>query len=65
MLRAAAHEARPPHEGWLGEIAGLEANLEAAKQKLQAMKQIASRHSVTLLGIPDFRESTRRISGPS
>jgi hypothetical protein len=50
--------------GWLGEIAGLEAALKAATQKLQAMKQIASRHGVTHLGMPDFRDSTGRASAP-
>jgi hypothetical protein len=52
-------------EGWLGEIAGLEATLEAAKQKLQVMKQIASRHGVTHLGMPGFRDSTGRVSAPA
>jgi integrase len=52
-------------EGWLGEIAGLEATLAAADQKLQTMKQIASRHRVTHLGMPDFRDSTGRASAPS
>jgi hypothetical protein len=41
-------------EGWLGEIAGLEATLEAANQKLQAVRQIASRHGLTHLGMPSF-----------
>jgi len=61
-LRARIAEAR--REGWLGEIAGLEATLAAADQKLQAMKQIASRHGVTHLGMPDFRDSTGRASPP-
>jgi hypothetical protein len=62
-LEARIAEAR--REGWPGEIAGLEASLEAAKQKLQAMNQIASRHGVTHLGMPDFRNSTGRASAPS
>ncbi|HEY5987985.1 MAG TPA: site-specific integrase, partial [Streptosporangiaceae bacterium] len=61
-LQARIAEAR--REGWLGEIAGLEASLAAADQKLQAMKQIASRHGVTHLGMPDFRDSTGRASPP-
>jgi hypothetical protein len=48
--------------GWPGKIVGLEATLAAADQKLQAMKQIASRHGVTHLGMPDFRDSTGRAS---
>lgn len=36
-LQARITEAR--REGWLGEIAGLEATLQAAEQKLQAMPQ--------------------------
>ncbi len=61
-LQARIAEAR--REGWLGEIAGLEATLAAAGQKLQSMKQIASRHGVTHLGMPDFRGSTGRASAP-
>ena len=60
-LQARITEAR--REGWLGEIAGLEATLEAAEQKLQAMRQIASRHAVTHLGMPDFRATVGRASG--
>jgi hypothetical protein len=61
-LQARIAEAR--REGWLGEIAGLEATLASADQKLQAMKQIASRHGVTHLGMPDFRGSAGRASAP-
>jgi integrase len=60
-LEARIAEAR--HEGWLGEIAGLEATLEAAKQKLQAMQQqITARHGVTRLGMPAFRDTVGRTS---
>jgi hypothetical protein len=59
-----ARIAEAHREGWLGEIAGLEATLAAADQKLQAMKQIASRHGVTHLGMPDFRTSVGRASTP-
>lgn len=59
-LEARIAEAR--REGWLGEIAGLEATLEAAKQKLQAMQQIAARHGVTRLGMPAFRDTVGRTS---
>ena len=59
-LEARIAEAR--REGWLGEIAGLEATLEAAKQKLRAMQQIAARHGVTNLGMPAFRDTVGRSS---
>jgi integrase len=57
-----ARIAEAHREGWLGEIAGLEATLAAADQKVQAMEQIASRHGVTHLGMPDFRDSIGRAS---
>lgn len=59
-LQARITEAR--REGWLGEIAGLEATLEAATQKLQAMQQIAARHGTTHLGMPSFRDTAGRTS---
>jgi integrase len=52
-------------EGWLGEIAGLQATLGAAEQKLQTMEQIADRHAVTHLGMPDFRNTVGRASADS
>ena len=62
-LQARIAEAR--REGWLGEIAGLEATLEAANQKLRAMQQLAARHGPTHLGMPNFREAVGRHSGSS
>jgi hypothetical protein len=59
-----ARTAEAHREGWLGEIAGLEATLAAADQKLQAMKQIADYHGVTHLGMPDFHDSVGRASAP-
>ena len=59
-LQARITEAR--REGWLGEIAGLEATLEAAQQKLQTMDQIAARHGATHLGMPSFRDAIGRTS---
>jgi integrase len=59
-LQARIAEAR--REGWLGEIAGLEATLQAAQQKLQTMRQIASRHQVTHLGMPSFGDNVGRAS---
>ena len=60
VLQARITEAR--REGWLGEIAGLEATLEAATQKLQAMQQIAARHGTTHIGMPSFRDTVGRTS---
>jgi hypothetical protein len=57
-----ARIAEAHREGWPGEIAGLQATLAAADRKLQAMKQIASPHGMTHLGMPDFRDSTGRAS---
>jgi hypothetical protein len=52
---------REAHEqGWRGEVAGLEVSIAAAEQKLQAMQQLAARHRVTHLGMPDFRSSIGR-----
>jgi integrase len=59
-LQARITEAR--REGWRGEIAGLEATLEAAGQKLGTMRQIAARHGVTHLGMPEFRETVGRTA---
>ena len=46
--------------GWLGEVAAIEASLAAADRKLEAMSAITSRHTVTHLGMPDFRAATGR-----
>jgi hypothetical protein len=59
-----ARIAEAEHYGWLGEIAGLEASLAAAEQKLEAMRQLAARHETTQLGMPDFRTVTGRDSTP-
>ena len=48
------------HYGWLGEIAGLQATLAAAEQKLSTMRQLADRHTTTNLGMPDFHDVTGR-----
>jgi hypothetical protein len=57
-LQARIAEAEREH--WLGETAGLQATLAAAEQKLHTMKQIADRHTVTHLGMPDFRGTVGR-----
>ncbi|WP_329536822.1 site-specific integrase (plasmid) [Streptomyces sp. NBC_01450] len=55
-LRARITEAR--REGWLGEIAGLEATLEAAEQKLQTMHKLSTRAEPTHLGMPGLPPSS-------
>ncbi len=52
--------AEAQREGWLGEIAGLEATLAAAEQKLHTMDQLSTRHGPTKLGMPDVRSATGR-----
>ncbi|BCB84795.1 hypothetical protein [Phytohabitans suffuscus] len=46
--------------GWLGEVAAIEASLAAADRKLDVMNAIAARHTVTHLGMSDFRATTGR-----
>ncbi len=45
---------------WLGEIPSIEASPAAADRKLEAMHLLTVRHTVTHLGIPDFRAATGR-----
>jgi hypothetical protein len=52
------HEAKD--HGWLGKVAAIEASLAAADRKLKAMRLLAARHTVTHLGMPDFRAATGR-----
>lgn len=59
-LGARLAEAR--EQGWLGEVAGLEVSLAAAEQKLTAMRQLADRHRVTHLGMPDYRSAVGRAN---
>jgi hypothetical protein len=49
-------------QGWLGEVAAIEASLTAAEQKLASMRDVAARHTTVHLGMPDFRSSTGRSS---
>jgi hypothetical protein len=54
-LRARIDEAR--HEGWLGEISGLEITLAAATRKLGEMDELAVHHStVVTLGLTHNKE---------
>lgn len=50
------------NQGWGGEIAGLEVSIAAAEHKLAAMRDLAARHQVTHLGMPDFGSVTGRLS---
>jgi hypothetical protein len=51
-------------QGWLGEVAAIEASLAAAEQKLTAMRQLAAKHTTVHLGMPDFRPDAGRSSHP-
>ncbi|OIJ96348.1 hypothetical protein [Streptomyces monashensis] len=49
-------------QGWLGEVAAIEARLAAAEQKLAAMCDLEARHAKVHLGMPDFRTSAGRLT---
>ncbi|MFC4610488.1 hypothetical protein ACFO9E_22195 [Streptomyces maoxianensis] len=53
----------PPakEQGWLGEIATIEASLAATEQKTTVMRDVAARHTTVHLGMPDFRSSAGRL----
>jgi integrase len=51
-----ARIAEAKREGWLGEVEGLEVHLAGAQEKLSQLDQIASRRTVTDLGIPTFAD---------
>jgi integrase len=54
-------------QGWLGEVAAVEATLAAAAQKLQAMRDLTTRSASTgiHIGMPDVRPSAGRHSAGS
>ncbi|MDT0547662.1 MULTISPECIES: hypothetical protein [unclassified Streptomyces] len=52
-------------QGWLGEVAAIEASLAAAEQKLAAMREVAARHTAVHLGMPDFRATAGRHTADS
>ena len=52
-------------QGWLGEVAAIEASIAAAGQKLTAMRQLAAKHTTVHLGMPDFRPDAGRSSKDS
>jgi hypothetical protein len=45
-----------------GEVAAIETTMAAARPKLEAMRELANRSSVTRLGMPDLRRSAGRTS---
>ena len=47
-------------QGWLGEVAAIETTLAAAGQKLQAMREAATRSNTVSLGMPNLRQPTGR-----
>jgi hypothetical protein len=51
-------------QGWLGEVAAIEATLAAAAQKLQAMRDLTTGTASTSIhiGMPDVRPSAGRQS---
>lgn len=53
---------RPANQGWLGEVAAIEATMAAAAQKLEAMRERATQPSTVHLGMPDIRRNTERSS---
>jgi hypothetical protein len=55
-----ARIAEATREGWLGEVEGLAVSLAGAREKLRQLDQIASRRTVTDLGIPTFAEVAGR-----
>ncbi|MFG3137092.1 site-specific integrase [Streptomyces sp. NPDC048211] len=48
-------------QGWLGEVAAIEASLAAAEHKLAAMRDLATRHTTVHLSMPDFRSVVARV----
>ncbi|GAA3627768.1 hypothetical protein GCM10022419_136170 [Nonomuraea rosea] len=55
--------AEAKQQGWLGEVSAIETALAAAEQKLQAMREAATRTTTVSLGMPDTRRSVGRSSG--
>ncbi|MFI8483967.1 hypothetical protein [Streptomyces rubrogriseus] len=48
-------------QGWLGDVAAIEASLAAAEQKLAAMRELPARHTTVHLDMPDLRGFVARI----
>ncbi|MEU0821347.1 hypothetical protein [Streptomyces mirabilis] len=49
-------------QGWLGEVAAIQASLAAAEHQLTAMRDVSARHTTVHLGMPDFRTSAGRLT---
>ncbi|WP_329164255.1 site-specific integrase [Streptomyces sp. NBC_01387] len=47
-------------QGWLGEVAAIEASVAAAEDKLSSMREMTAKHTTTSLGMPDFHPSVGR-----
>ena len=63
-LIARIAEAR--HQGWLGEVEGLQISLDGARQKLEQVDQIANHRRSVPLGMPTFSDSAgRSTTGPN
>jgi hypothetical protein len=51
-------------QGWLGEVAAIETTLAAAAQKLEAMRELTTRSTVSL-GMPGRPALTAKTAGRS
>ncbi|MFE3202943.1 hypothetical protein [Embleya sp. NPDC059237] len=47
-------------QGWLGEVAAIEAGAAAVEDKLASMREMTAKRTTTNLGMPDFRTGTGR-----
>jgi integrase len=59
-LHARIDEAR--HEGWLGEVDGLQISLAGARQKLDQLDQLAAQRDTVSLGMPSFSSIVGRAT---
>ena len=56
--------AEAKHQGWLGEVDGLQVSLAATRQKLAQIDERAANTTIVNLGIPDFSHvAGRTITG--
>ena len=56
--------AEAKHQGWIGEVDGLQVSLAAARQKLAHIDERAANTTTVSLGVPDFSHVTgRNITG--
>ncbi|WP_239135558.1 hypothetical protein, partial [Actinoplanes derwentensis] len=59
-LHARITEAR--HEGWLGEVDGLQISLAGARQKLDQLDQLAAQRDTVNLGMPSYSNIAGRAT---